>query len=235
MGIIAKPIGALLGLIYSLVGNYGFAIIIFTVIVRIFLYPLYAKQIQSTAQMSEVQPKLMEIQNKYKDDKEKMNEKLMEFYKEENYNPMRGCLPMLVQMPIIFGVFALLRNPMLYMSNANMLLAVHESFLWIKDLSQPDLWILPIAAGITTYISYVQMQAQQSTMGPQADQAAGMMKIMKYVFPVMIVVMGRSFPAGLTIYWFIGTFVQILFNVRLKKVRKEAMANKGKGKKKKSK
>lgn len=232
MGIIAKPIGALLGLIYSLVGNYGFALIIFTLIVRIFLYPLYAKQIQSTAQMSEVQPKLLEIQNKYKDDKEKMNEKLMEFYKEENYNPMRGCLPMLVQMPVIFGVFALLRNPMLYMSNSDMLLAVHESFFWIKDLSQPDLWILPIAAGITTYISYVQMQ-QQNLTGPQSDQTAGMMKIMKYIFPVMIVVMGRSFPAGLTIYWFIGTFVQILFNIRLKKVREEAMKNKGRAKNKK--
>lgn len=233
MGIIAKPIGVLLGLIYSLVGNYGFALIIFTVIVRICLYPLYAKQIQSTAKMSEVQPKLMAIQNKYKDDKEKMNEKLMEFYKEENYNPMRGCLPMLVQMPIIFGVFALLRNPMLYMSNTDMLLAVHESFFWIKDLSQPDLWILPIAAGITTYISYVQMQAQQAAVGPQAQQAAGMMKIMKYVFPITIVVMGRSFPAGLTIYWFIGTFVQILFNIRLKKIRMNLVANKGKTKNKK--
>lgn len=233
MGIIATPIGVLLGLIYSIVDSYGLAIIIFTVIVRVCLYPLYAKQIQSTAKMSEVQPKLMQIQNRYKDDKEKMNEKLMEFYKEENYNPMRGCLPMIVQMPIIFGVFMLLRNPIKYMDNPEMLTAVHESFLWIQDLAQPDLWILPIAAGITTYISYVQMQSQQTAVGAQAQQAAGMMKIMKYVFPILIVVMGRSFPAGLTMYWFVGTLVQILFNFRLKRVRENIQ--KGKPVKKKRK
>ncbi|MDD2217237.1 MAG: YidC/Oxa1 family membrane protein insertase [Eubacteriales bacterium] len=233
MGIIATPIGALLGLIYSIVDSYGVALIIFTVIVKICLYPLYAKQIQSTAKMSEVQPRLLEIQNKYKDDKNKMNEKLMEFYKEENYNPMRGCLPMIVQMPIIFGVFTLLRNPMKYIDNTEMLLAVHESFFWIKDLSQPDLWILPIAAGITTYIAYVQMQSQQMPSGGQGQQVAGMMKIMKYVFPVMIVVMGRSFPAGLAMYWFVGTLVQILFNFRLKRVRSKIES--GKSRKNKSK
>ena len=233
MGIIAKPIGLLLGFLYSLVDSYGFAIIVFTLIVKICLYPLYVKQIKATSRMSEVQPKLLEIQNKYKDDREKLSEKLAEFYKEENYNPMSGCLPMLIQMPIILGVFALLRNPMLYINNTDMLLAVHESFLWINDLSQPDLWILPIAAGLTTYVSYVQMQAQQ--MGPQADQTAGMMKVMKYIFPIMIVFMGRSFPAGLTIYWFVGTLIQILFNFRLRSVRKKMSGNSGKAKKKKSK
>lgn len=219
MGFIAKPLGMLLNLIYGYVGSYGIAIIIFTIVVKCCLYPLYAKQIKSTARMANIQPKVQAIQNKYKDDKETMNTKLMELYEKEDYHPMNGCLPMLIQMPIIFALFTLLRNPILYMGNStDILLAVHDSFLWIKDLSQPDLWILPLAAGISTFISFSQTQAQSA--GTEAGNAPSM-KIMKYIFPVMIVYMGRSFPAGLAIYWFFNTLIQILFNFRLNKVRKE--------------
>ena len=219
MGFIAKPLGMLLNLIYGYVGSYGIAIIIFTIVVKCCLYPLYAKQIKSTARMADIQPKVQAIQNKYKDDKETMNTKLMELYEKEDYHPMNGCLPMLIQMPIIFALFTLLRNPILYMGNStDILLAVHDSFLWIKDLSQPDLWILPLAAGISTIISFSQTQAQSA--GTEAGNAPSM-KIMKYIFPVMIVYMGRSFPAGLAIYWFFNTLIQILFNFRLNKVRKE--------------
>ncbi len=219
MGIIARPLGMLLNLIYGFVGNYGIAIIIFTVIVKCCMYPLYSKQIKSTARMADVQPKVVALQNKYKDDKETLNAKLMELYEKENYNPMSGCLPMIIQMPIIFGLFSLLRNPIYYMGNSTeLLLAVHDSFLWIKDLSQPDLWILPFAAGISTFISFSQTQAQQA--GTEAGNAPSM-KIMKYIFPVMIVFMGRSFPAGLAIYWFMNTVIQIIFNIHLNKVRRK--------------
>lgn len=174
----------------------------------------------------------MQLQNKYKDDKETLNAKLMELYEQENYNPMSGCLPMIIQMPIIFGLFALLRNPILYMgSSTELLLAVHDSFLWIKDLSQPDLWVLPLAAGFSTFISFSQTQMQQA--GTEAGNAPSM-KIMKYIFPVMIVFMGRSFPAGLTIYWFMNTVIQIFFNLHLNKVKRklrEGGENKGKKKK----
>ncbi|QAT44177.1 YidC/Oxa1 family membrane protein insertase [Aminipila luticellarii] len=218
MGFIAMPLGWLLSFIYSLLNNYGFTLIIFTILVKGCLYPLYAAQIKSTAGMADIQPKVQALQRKYANDKETLNIKMMELYKEEKFNPMGGCLPMLIQMPIIFGLFALLRNPMSYISSDTMLLAIHESFFWIMDLSQPDLWILPIAAGITTFISYTQTQSQQQGMN---NQMAPMMNMMKYLFPVMIVWMGRSFPAGLTIYWFIGTVVQIAFNFRLNKLRKK--------------
>ena len=122
LGIIAKPLGMLLGLLYGLIGNYGICIIIFTVIVKVCLYPLYIKQIKSTAKMSDLQPKMKEIQTKYANDQETMNIKMQELYKEEKFNPMGGCLPMLIQMPIIMGLFALLRNPMRYMSDDNMIL-----------------------------------------------------------------------------------------------------------------
>lgn len=218
IGFIAVPLGWLLSFIYNLLNDYGITLIIFTILVKGCLYPLYAAQIKSTAGMADIQPKMQALQRKYANDKETLNIKMMELYKEEKFNPMGGCLPMLIQMPIIFGLFALLRNPMAYMNSDSMLLAIHESFLWVMDLSQPDLWILPIAAGVTTFISFSQTQSQQ---GSANNQMAPMMNMMKYFFPVMIVWMGRSFPAGLTIYWFIGTLVQIGFNFRLNRLRKK--------------
>ena len=217
MGVVAGPLGWLLSFLYDFIQNYGITLILFTLIVRLCLYPLYAKQIKSTAGMAAIQPKMKEIQNRYAHDKEMLNMKMMELYKEEKFNPMGGCLPMLIQMPIIFGLFALLRNPLMYMKDPQMILAVHEAFLWVSDLAQPDKWILPIAAGLTTFISFQQTQAQQTPDGQ--GQMASMMKAMKYFFPVMIVWMGRTFPSGLTLYWFIGTGVQILFNLRLNKLR----------------
>lgn len=218
MGIIAVPLGWVMKLLYDLIQNYGITLIVFTVIFRICLYPLYKKQTISTMRMADVQPKMLEIQRKYANDKDLMNEKIMELYKEENFSPWGGCLPMIIQMPILFGFFALLRNPLTYIDSSDMIFAVHETFLWIGDLTQPDLWILPIAAGISTFISFSQNQAQQGNSAAN-NQMAPMMKMMKYVFPIMIVWMGRSFPAGLTMYWFMGTVVQIFLNLRLKKIR----------------
>ena len=148
MGIIAKPIGYLLMLIYRLVGNYGISLIILTFIVKLALYPMYAKQIKSSADMAEMSEKTQEIQRRYANDREKQNEEMQKLYAEVGFNPMSGCLPMLIQFPIIMGLFALLRNPMKYMPGSEMIFANHESFLWIKDLAQPDPWILPILAGL---------------------------------------------------------------------------------------
>ena len=138
---------------------------------------------------------------------------------------------MLIQMPIIMGLFALLRNPMAYMNNDSMLFAVHEKFLWIMDLSQPDKWILPILAGIATFIAF-SLNQQQSDDAGAAAQMNGMMKMMKYIFPIMIVWMGRSFPSGLAVYWALGQVMQIFFNLHLKSVRKK-MKEEAKKKKKK--
>ena len=134
LGVIARPLGWLLGLLYDFISYYGITIILFTLIVKLCLYPLYIKQTKSMAKMSAVQPKMQAIQRKYANDRETMNIKMAELYKEEKFNPMGGCLPMLIQMPIIMGLFALLRNPMQYMGNdSSMIFAFHESFVWIND------------------------------------------------------------------------------------------------------
>lgn len=222
IGAFAKPLGSLLFYVYDLVGSYGVALLILTAIVKFALYPLYAKQIKSMANMGKIQPKMKAIQQKYAGDKQVMNQKMAELYKEEKFNPAAGCLPMIIQMPIILGLFALLRNPIMFMGeNNNMLFAVHETFLWIPDLSQPDKWILPIAAGVATFFSFAMSQSQQTGMSPGGGSMGGMMKMMKYIFPVMILLLARAYPAGLSIYWFFSQLIQVFFNIRFNKMRKK--------------
>ena len=231
MGILAKPLAWLLTMLYGFVGNYGITVLILTVIVKLALYPFYKKQILSTAGMADMQPKLQEIQRKYANDKETMNAKIGELYQEEGFNPAGGCLPMIVQMIIIMGLFTLLRNPLAYIqADSSMYFAIHEAFFWIKDLSQPDPWILPILAGVTTFFSFwlnMQTSPQAGAMGSNA-----MSKMMQYFFPIMIVWLARTYPSALAIYWFISQFIQIFFNLRFNHLRK-ALKEKNSPKKKK--
>ncbi len=230
IGIFAKPLAYLLLAIYNIIGNYGVTLILVTILVKCCLYPLYIKQMKSTITSAGMQQKMRQLQQKYANDRETLNIKLAELYKEEGFNPAGGCLPMIIQMPIIFALFALLRNPMAYISEANMnnmLWAVHESFLWIPDLSQPDKWILPILAGVATFIAFT--ISQQSTAEAAGDMG-GMMNMMKYFYPVMIVLMGRTFPSGLALYWFFGQFLQIFFNLHMRTLRRKLRDDKKKGK-----
>ncbi|MEE0516267.1 MAG: YidC/Oxa1 family membrane protein insertase [Anaerovoracaceae bacterium] len=231
MGILASPMSYLLTWIYDFIGNYGLSLIIFTIIVKVVMYPLYAKQIKTTMNMSKMQPKIKEIQQKYAKDKVMMNEKMAELYKEEGGSMYGGCLPMLIQMIVIMGLFSLFRNPMNYISSDKMLFAIHESFFWIPDLAQPDKWILPIIAGIATFLASYFSQTNQAA-GPNADQMKVMTNMTKYVFPIMILLMARSYPAGLALYWSLNQTIQIFYNVRFAKMKKKMM---GEGKKKKKK
>lgn len=231
MGILASPMSYLLTWIYDFIGNYGLSLIVFTIIVKVVMYPLYAKQIKTTMNMSKMQPKIKEIQQKYAKDKVMMNEKMAALYKEEGGSMYGGCLPMLIQMIVIMGLFSLLRNPMNYISSDKMLFAIHESFFWIPDLAQPDKWILPIIAGIATFLATYFSQTNQAA-GPNADQMKVMTNMMKYVFPIMILLMARSYPAGLALYWSLNQIIQIFYNIRFAKMKKKIM---GEGKKKKKK
>ena len=219
-GLLAKIIGYLMKFIYDLVNNYGLSVILLTLVVRLCLLPLYNKQNKYTAAMADLQPEINDIQTRYAADKNTMNEKLNDVYQEAGVSPLSGCLPLVIQMPIIIGLFALLRNPILYIQGESMIAAVHESFFWIPDLSQPDNWILPIIAGITTYLTSASASAADTT---------GATNAMKYFFPVMIFLMGRSFPAGLALYWAVGnvfTIIQTMyFNHKKKQRDKEREIN----------
>ena len=155
LGLIARPFGFLLSFFYDILGSYALAIVVLSTLVRVAMYPLYKKQVLSMAGMTTMQPKIREIQKKYANDRETMNIKMQELYKEEGFNPAAGCLPMIIQMIVISGLFGLLRYPLTYLGNdTEMVFAVHHSFLWMEDLSQPDLWILPILSGVATFASF---------------------------------------------------------------------------------
>ena len=221
MSLLATPLSYLLTLLYNLVGNYGIAIIILTVIIKAVLYPVYAKSMKSTMKMGKLQPKMQELQQKYGKDQQLYNEKLTQLYKDEGVSMYGGCLPMVVQMIVIMGLFALLRNPMAYIQSDEMLFAIHESFLWIPDLAQPDKWILPIAAAAATFLSSLLSSATNAATSQNAAQAKMMTNMMKYFFPIMILWMARSYPAGLAIYWFGSQAIQILYNIRFNSWKKK--------------
>lgn len=227
MAIFAQIFGYLLGLIYTIVNDYGIAIILFTLITKLLLMPFTIKQMRSSKAMAVIQPKMKEIQEKYKDNKEKQNQMLVELYKEHKYNPLSGCLPLLIQFPIIIGLFTALREPGTYVfiDNPDLLVsATQDTFLWIKNLSLPDLmgnvvstgpdWflglpgIMPI---LSAALTYVQMSSMNATT-PSSDNKAmnSQMKIMQTIFPVMILFWGTSLSAGLILYWTVGSVFQII-------------------------
>lgn len=174
--------------LHSFTGNYGLAIIILTTLIQVVLYPLTASQMKSAADLKKIQPKLKEIQDKYKEKPEEMQRRVMELYREHKVNPFGGCLPLLLQLPIIWALFASL-NHFPYRGT--------PAFLWVPSLAQPDPWILPILSGVTTYF--------QMAMGP-VDPSQ---KAMLWVMPLFMVWVTRSFPAGLALYWVVGNVVRI--------------------------
>ena len=226
---IATPLGYLLYFIYNgVTHDYGISIILFTLIVRGCLFPLYASQIKGQLKMADIQPKMQAIQKKYADNREELGRQMQKLYKDEGYNPMMGCLPLLIQMPILMGLFYMLRNPGRYIEGAVMILASHESFLWLQDLSQPDQWLLPAVCGVTTFLS-MSMTGMMTTpsAGGGGDMAATMqpmMKVMRVFMPVFIFVLGRQMPAGLSVYWCIGNLFTIGQTWLLKNMRKKASA-----------
>lgn len=172
--------------------SYGLAIVIMTIIVKLILYPLTKKQIQSTKAMMELQPKMKAIQEKFKDDKQRLNMELANLYKSEGVNPLAGCLPLLVQMPIMIGIFYGIRD-FQYAGPAN--------FLWMESISNPDpTYILPVLSALTTFIQ--SKQTMPDTGNPQN-------KIMVYFMPLFIGYISLTFPAGLVLYWVVMNIMQI--------------------------
>ena len=134
MNIISNALGHVLRIIFELVQNYGLSIILFTIVVKVLLLPLTIKQTKSTKAMQDIQPKILEIQTKYKDKPEKQQQEIMKIYTEAKINPLAGCLPLLIQMPILIALFSVLREPVTYgvfVDQAQFATAA-KGFLWIK-------------------------------------------------------------------------------------------------------
>ncbi|MDX1386741.1 MAG: membrane protein insertase YidC [bacterium] len=192
-GFVARPILMTMKFFYSFLGNWGLAIILLTVIIKILLHPLTKKSMASMKAMQKLQPQLKEIREKYKEDKERLNQETMSLFRTHKVNPMGGCLPMLIQMPIYIALYKVLYNATeLY----------HAPFFWFyRDLSAPDpYYILPILLGVA-------MLAQQKMTPSTGDPTqAKMMMIM----PIMFTVFMLFLPLGLVLYIFVNTVMTVI-------------------------
>lgn len=190
--IIAKPIFWLLTKIHGLVANWGWAIVILTILIKLVFFPLSAASYKSMARMKEVQPRLLQMKEQYKNEPQKLNQAMMKMYREEKINPLGGCLPVLVQIPVFISLYWVLLASV-EMRNAPWI-------GWIADLSKPDpFYILPVIMAISMFI-----QTKLNPTPPDPIQAK-VMTIMPLVFSVMFF----FFPAGLVLYWVVNNILSI--------------------------
>jgi len=222
--------------LYSFTHNYGLAIILMTVIIRVILYPLMQKQMVSMREMQKIQPLMKAVQDKYKNDKERLNKELMALYKEHKVNPMSGCLPLIIQMPILILLFQVLRKFKYYIPNTEI---IDGGFLWIPKqveimvdgipkfiagLAAPEqlihlpgsgifgiqsLGILPFLIGGSMYIQQKMTSTSATAAGKDGGSGQQTQKMMTIMMPLMIGFMSFSLPSGLTLYWFTSTLLGI--------------------------
>ena len=204
---VSEPLNAFLNFLHGLLGNFGWAIIVMTICVKLVLWPLTAKSVRSQKKMQELQEPMQALREKYKGNPQKLNQETMKFYKEQGVNPLAGCWPMLIQMPIFLGLFWMLR------SAAELRGA---EFLWIKDLSEQDnimflgsfsLNVLPL---FMTVSQYFQMKLTPMNLGPNASEQqriqAKMMRMMPYFFLLFL----YFFSSALVLYWTVQNILSII-------------------------
>ena len=207
--VIAKPIFWLLEQIHSYVANWGWAIVILTLLIKLLFYPLSAASYKSMARMKEVQPRLMTLREQLKGDPQKLNRAMMDLYKQEKINPLGGCLPVVVQIPVFIALYWVLLSSV-EMRNAPWI-------LWINDLSVPDpYYILPVIMAVSMYV-----QVKLNPTPPDPLQA----KIMMWM-PIVFSVMFFFFPAGLVLYWVVNNILSIAQQWQINQMFAKRSANK---------
>lgn len=189
----SKPLFALLSWLHEIFGNWGWSIVALTLMIRLVLYPLTYKGMVSMAKLKEISPKVKEVQAKYKGDPQRMNAAVMDLYKKHGANPLGGCLPMLLQIPVFFAIYRVLLNAVE--------LQGAEWALWIDDLSRMDpTFILPILMGASMYF--------QQKLTPTTFTDPMQEKIMKFL-PIIFTFFFLTFPSGLVLYWFVNNLFSI--------------------------
>jgi YidC/Oxa1 family membrane protein insertase len=190
--ILAKPIFWLLEKIHTFVNNWGWAIVILTILIKLAFIPLSAASYKSMARMKEVQPRLLDLKEQYKGDPQKLNQAMMEMYRKEKINPLGGCFPVLIQIPVFIALYWVLL--------ASVEMRAAPWVLWIHDLSKPDpYFILPIIMAVSMFI-----QTKLNPTPPDPLQA----KLMMFM-PIAFSVMFFFFPAGLVLYWVVNNILSI--------------------------
>jgi YidC/Oxa1 family membrane protein insertase len=189
---------------YAVIPNYGVAIILLTVIVRLFTAPLAAKQMKSMKRMGDLSPKLKALQEKYKDDRPAQSQEMMKLYKEAGVNPLGGCLPMVLQIPVFIGLY--------YALQSSIDLRQAPFMLWIDDLSRPETLFTIPGVGWPVRVLPVLMTLSmvlQQRMTPMTTMDPVQARTMQIVMPIMFFFMFYGFPAGLVLYWFVSNLLAI--------------------------
>lgn len=234
---LAVPMGMLVRMVYNMVSGidskylsaYAISIIISTILFKLIVLPLTLKQSKSMKKMQEMNPKIQELQQKYGKDPQTLQRKQMELYKEANYSPFSGCLPLLIQFPILIAFFYVIQQPVKYVFMDQALFdTINKTFLWIKDLGFAENHIfenglinglsmggmtlpfvgdafpvLAVITGVTTYLSTA--ITSQPSMN---EQQASTQRTMNIMMPIMIFVFSIQFPAGLGLYWVVSNLFQ---------------------------
>ncbi|WP_018131406.1 YidC/Oxa1 family membrane protein insertase [Effusibacillus pohliae] len=188
----------------KLVHDYGISILIVTLIIRIIIFPLMYKQLKHSKIMQELQPEMAKIREKYKNDPQKMQQEMVKLFQAKGTNPLAGCFPVLVQLPILMALYQAI------MFNAHIKTA---KFLGLVTLGVPEHFVLPVLAALTTYI-----QTRMTMMNPNDPQQ----KMMLYIMPAMIFFFAFTFPAALSLYWVFGNILTIIQYYFLKRPQKAA-------------
>ncbi|MFA5156490.1 MAG: membrane protein insertase YidC [Candidatus Omnitrophota bacterium] len=216
--IISQILLKLLEIFYGLTRNWGMAIIILSIAVYFLLYPLSVKQMRSMKEMQALQPRIEELRKALKDNPQKLNKEIMELYREHKVNPLGGCLPLLLQMPIFFALYqALLRSVSLKGSG----------FLWIKDLSEPDkLFVLPTSlpilgneVNLLPILMMIGMFVQQKLTMNTGAANNEQQKIMLIVFPLIFGFIFYHMPSGLVLYWFVNSALMLIFQFKVSRAK----------------
>ncbi len=209
---ISKIFKLFLTFLYSFIPNWGICIIIFSIVLKILLYPLTHKSFESTSKMQKVNPIIKEIQKKYKKDPQTMNAELRKVYKEHGVNPLGGCLPMLLQMPIIFALYPILRYSIDFRQ---------ASFLWLPDLSEPDpIWALPILMAVFMFVQQKLMAPSPQKLEEMDDKQKAAMqsqKMMMYFMPIMMFFIFKGLSSGLVLYWTVFSIIGSIQQYYIKK------------------
>lgn len=224
--IIINPFITILLFLYQLLGgNVVLAIVVFTVLVRLATYPLTLKQQRSAKAMQELQPELKKLQEKYKNDKERLAQAQMELYREYGFNPLASCLPLFIQLPIMIGLYraivaTLAATPLELLDLSNRLwvpalsdiVPLQNRFLWL-NLAVPDpMYVLPILVVVTTWLQQklIMPSTPSSSAGEKQDQAAAMTRQMTTIMPLMFGVFALTYASGLSVYFIASNLIGIV-------------------------
>lgn len=234
--IIYQPLYNLLVLFYNIIPgkDFGISIILITLLLRVILIPLYKKQIESQKKLQALQPKIKELQERTKGDKEQQTKQLMELYKENKTNPFSGCMPLVVQLIFLIAIYRVLINISsngLAVDTAQLYSFVadpgkiNQLFIFLVDLTKPSIVIAALAA-IAQYFQTKMLMASQPAApkkddSGQPDMAQIMSKQMLYLGPLMTLFIGVKFPAGLSLYWLAGTAFMLVQQILIEKKSKE--------------